>query len=301
MHITIDNRDIEITHPDKELFSGIRKETFVRYYHRIGPTMLPYMKDRPITMRRFPRGVDEDGFFQKDTPNYFPDWIPREQIEKKQNGTTNYVICNNLATLAYLANQDCIEPHIWLSTIEKPNNPDRMIFDFDPPEDSSFEVVREFAFKVRDVLENIGLTPFVMTTGSKGVHVTTPLDASEPFEESRSLARAIADYFAEKHPQLVTTEIRKEKRSGRLFLDTNRNSYAQTGISPYGVRAKPGAPVATPIRWDELAQSDLMPQSYTIENIFRRMGQVDDPWQSIDQHKSSVKKAHKEFKKKYSS
>ncbi|MBD3233606.1 MAG: ATP-dependent DNA ligase [candidate division Zixibacteria bacterium] len=284
--------EIEISNSDKVFFpdDGITKGDLVNYYAEIGDTMLKYTKDRAIAMLRFPDGIDGEGFYQKDASDYFPDWIETENISKK-GGTVNHVVCNNADTLVYIANQGCITPHIWLSKIGNLNNPDRLIFDLDPSE-GGFKQVREAAEIIRDFLtEELELIAYVMTTGSKGLHVVTPLKPELDFDKVRGFARDVADILAERFSDKLTAEISKEKRKGRLFLDTARNAYAQTAVTPYSVRPKPGAPVATPIEWDELKKSELGAQSYNIKNIFRRLSQKEDPWAKMDSRARSLKKS----------
>lgn len=282
--IRFDSREVALSNTDKIFFPdvGLSKGDLIDYYRRMAETMVPYMRQRPITMHRFPDGIGADGFYQQKISDYFPDWIERVTVAK-EGGEITHVVVDEPATLVYLANQGCITPHIWLSRQDRLHDPDRLIFDLDPP-DNDFEPVRFAARKLHDILDEIGLIPFVMTTGSRGLHVVAPLDRQHSFDTVRSFARGLADVLAQRYPERLTTEQRKNKRKGRLFLDTTRNAYAQTSVAPYAVRAKPGAPVATPLDWGELGDSDMHPQRYTIENIFRRMGQKSDPWADIDRH-----------------
>ncbi|MGD2065106.1 MAG: non-homologous end-joining DNA ligase [Dehalococcoidia bacterium] len=282
---------IELSNTDKVLFPlhEITKGDLIDYYHKIAKVMLPYLKGRPITMHRFPDGIDGEGFYQQDISDYFPDWIERTTV-KKEGGRVTHVICQNAATLVYLANQACITPHAWLSRKDRLNHPDLMIFDLDPPADD-FEPVRHAAQLLKKFLDELGIESFVKTTGSKGLHVVVPLDKSVDFEEGRGFARSVAIALAEREPAKLTTEQRKEKRKGRVFLDYLRNSYGQTAVAPYAVRAKQGAPIAVPIEWDELGDRNLMSQSYNTKNIFRRLSQKKDPWEGIWRKANSVDKA----------
>lgn len=272
---------VQTSHEEKIFFpdEGITKGEVVAYYRKIAEFMLPHLKERPLMMHRFPDGIDGEGFYQKEVPDYFPSWIPRVELAKK-GGKVTHAVCNNAATLAYLANQACITPHIWLSRRDKPDMPDRMIFDLDPSGDD-FGKVREAALHLRDKLKDLGLPSFVMTTGSRGLHVTVPLLRKNDFDKVRETARRIAKKLAENHPDDLTLEQSIEKREGRLFIDTNRNAYAQTAAAPYSVRARPGAPVATPLHWDEVAEGSLGPRAYTIKNIFRRLSAIDPPWKNM--------------------
>ena len=281
--MTIGSHEIEISNRDKVLFpdDGITKGELVDYYHRISDVMLPHIKDRPVMMQRFPDGIKGPGFYHKEAPDYFPDWIGRVSVElKEKEGRQSLVVCNDAATLVYLADQGCITPHVWLSRGDKVNQPDRLVFDLDP-EGDDFDAVRFAARALKDILEEVGLVPFVMTTGSRGLHVVTPIERSVDFDAARGFARDLANVLAGRHPDRLTTETRKENRKGRLLLDYLRNSYGQTAVPPYAVRANPGAPVATPIDWKKLGDRKLRSQSYNIRNIFRRLGHKDDPWKDI--------------------
>jgi bifunctional non-homologous end joining protein LigD len=280
---------VELSKTDKVLFpdDSITKGDLINYYRRVAEIMLPHMEGRPITMHRFPDGVGKEGFYEKEAPDYFPAWIKRVSVEKREGGRENQIVCENAATLVYLADQACITPHIWLSRMDKLLFPDKMIFDLDPPDDD-FEPVRSAALSLRDLLEKLGMNAYVMTTGSRGLHVVVPLDRSADFDTVRSFAQDVAKVMVRQDAELLTIEERKDKRRGRLFLDTLRNAYAQTSVAPYAIRAKRGAPVATPLDWHELNDPSLHSQSYTMRNIFHRLGQKGDPWKEIWRHAYSL-------------
>ncbi|MGB8373943.1 MAG: non-homologous end-joining DNA ligase [Salegentibacter sp.] len=295
--IKIGTHEIKISNRDKVFFpkENYTKGDLIDYYERIAEVMLPHLKDRPLTMIRFPNGIQDKRFFQKDAPDYFPEWIETMPAEKKDGGTTDYVVCNEKATLVYLANQACVTPHLWLSKKDKPNYPDRLIFDLDPTEDD-FSAVKDAAKKVRKLLQDeLGLPVFLMTTGSRGLHVVVPLKREKDFDEVREFAQKAADYLEEKYPGEMTTAVRKNKRDCKLFLDVARNAFGQTAVAPYAVRPLDGAPIATPIEWDELSRSDLSPQSYNIGNIFRRLGSKTDPWKDIEKDTVSLDEAIKKL------
>ncbi len=290
-NIRAGRRTIELTHPDKVYFPGrpsITKRELVAYYVAVARTMLPHTRGRPVTLQRFPDGIAAEGFFQKEISDWFPAWVPRATVEK-EGGTTTYVLCDDAATLAYLASQGSITPHVWLSRVDKPHHPDRLIFDLDPP--NGFEQARGAAPLVRDLLTRLGLVSFVMTTGSRGLHVLVPLDRSATFDTVRGFARAAATHLAEQHPDTLTVEARIAKRGQRLFLDTTRNAYAQTGVAPYAVRARPGAPVATPLRWEELSDGALGAQTYSIRNVLARIERDGDAWQGIARRRQGLDRA----------
>lgn len=294
--VKVGRRAVQIANLSKELFpkAHITKGDLIEYYLRVADIMVPHIKNRPITMQRFPQGIADEGFYQKDISDYFPSWIKYILVKKKEGGTVRYALCNDAATLIYLANQLCITPHVWLSKQDKINYPDRMIFDLDPSK-KGFDAVKKTALLLKDVLEELGLVPFVMTTGSRGLHVVVPLKRTHTFDEVRAFAREIAQLLVNEYPRMLTLEMRKEKRRGHIFLDILRNAFGQTGVAPYAVRAKPGAPIATPITWQELKKSDMKSQRYTIQTIFRRLSRTGDPWKDIDKYARSLKGAQKKL------
>jgi bifunctional non-homologous end joining protein LigD len=289
VEVTVDGHTFALSNPDKVLFPADRrharpvtKADLVEYYRRVADVMLPHVQGRPVMLSRYPEGIGGHGFYQKEASEHFPDWVRRVELPK-EGGTVNHVVTDHAATLAYLAGQASITPHTWLSRADRPNHPDRLVIDLDPS-GRDFAVVRSAARLVRDLLDEVGLVPFVQTTGSRGLHVVAPLDRSADFDQARALAHGLALVAAAHDPDHLTVEQRKAKRGGRLFLDVARNGYAQTAVPPYAVRPVPGAPVATPLVWREVDDSRLGPQRYNVHNLFRRLGRRDDPWADIDRH-----------------
>ena len=188
--IRVDGHDVKITRPDKILFpeDGITKQELIDYYHRIAPWILPHLEGRPLAMERYPDGIDKAGFFHKAAPSYYPGWIKTVTIKKKTGGTVRHVVCDDAATLVYLANQACVTPHIWLSRTDKLDYPDQMVFDLDPSEDN-FEPVKATAQSLKELLEWLGLPAYLKTTGSRGLHVAVPLKSTESFDSVRAFAR----------------------------------------------------------------------------------------------------------------
>ena len=280
--LTVGGRDVEISNAAKVLFpgDGITKLDLAEFYAKIAETALPYYRNRPLTMQRFPDGIDAEGFFQKNVPDYFPDWIERVEVPK-EDGTVTHVIVTEAATLVYLADQGCFTPHLSLARAGALRKPDRMVFDLDPSDDD-FGKVQEAARAVKAALDKRAMPSFVATTGSRGLHIVLSLDASVEVERLRPFARALAEEVVEAHPGLATTEQRKARRGDKVLIDTFRTAHAQTAVAPYAIRARPGAPVATPLHWPEAFASDMAPDRYTIASIFRRLGQITDPWVGID-------------------
>ncbi len=276
--VRVGQHDIRVTHDDKVLFpdSGITKGELVDYYAKVAPHLVRLWKGHPISMQRYPDGIDGKSFFQKDTPDYFPDWVER-CAQEKTSGHNRHVVVDDAATIAYLASQACITGHLGLARCDKPHHPDRMVIDLDPS-DEDFEKVRRAALWTKSLLDELGLASFPMATGSRGLHVMVPLDRSADFDEVKAFSRAIAKTLAAQHPNALTVEMRKAKRGDRVFVDILRNDYAQTAVGPYSVRARPGAPVATPLAWSEVRSSRLRPDKYTIRTLFRRLSSREEPW-----------------------
>jgi len=285
----VDGIDIEVSNRAKLLFpkDGITKGDLIEYYENIAETILPYLRDRLLTMVRYPSGIGQEGFFQKDVDGRVPEWVGRAEVEK-EGGRITHVVCNSRPTLVYLANLACISMHVSLSRIDRIHNPDQMIFDLDPP-DGDFSPVRKAASKLRVFLGEIGLEAFLKTTGSNGLHVMVPLDRSADFNTIRAFARSITQVLAEMYPDELTVEQRKEKRAGRVYLDVLRNAYGQTAVSAYSVRARPGAPVSAPIHWEELENRGMDSRRYNIRNIFRRLAERGDAWSSLKNKSYSIK------------
>lgn len=283
MKIRAGNISVEITHPDKVLFpkGRITKLELVEYYRSVSRLMLPHLKDRPISMKKYPKGIKGEGFFQKHAPEGMPSWVKTAKVKRKEGAPIDMVLCQDTASLLWLANQNCITPHIWLSKINRPDTPDRIVFDLDPPPRKTFAAVVEGALLLREILrKEYKLKAFVTTTGSKGLHVVVPIQRKHSFAKVRGLAREIADRLVEEDPKKFTTAARKEKRGGRLYIDTMRNGPGQTVMAPYSVRPIDGAPVATPLAWEELNDSSLRSDTYNIRNIQKRFGR--NPWAGME-------------------
>jgi len=291
---TTDGRTIEVSNANKVLFPdiGLTEGQLAEYYAQVAGTMLPHLRGRPLSMQRFPKGIGERGFYAKEMPDYFPEWIDHVDVDVLETGEVQpQVVCNDAATLIYLVDQACITPHTWLSRVPRLNQPDKLIFDLDPPQ--SFETAREAARTLRVLLAELELPAYLMTTGSRGLHIGIPLDGQADFDAVRAFAVDLAEALAQRAPDKLTTETRKNARRGRLFLDYLRNSYAQTSVPPYAVRARPGAPVATPIPWEELDDPELTSARYTVANVRDKIAREGDPWADFYDRGCSLTAAQK--------
>jgi bifunctional non-homologous end joining protein LigD len=204
-----------------------------------------------------------------------------------------HAVVSNADTLVYLVGQNTITPHIWLSRADRLRQPDRIVFDLDPAPGADFAAVRRAARRTGDLLREVGLEPFAQVTGSKGIHVWTPLRRRATFADVRPFARFAAELLAERYPDELTIEFRKAERGGRILIDVMRNAYAQTAVPPYAVRPRPGAPVATPIEWDELSDSKLRPDRWTVKTVPRRLRSKGDPWGDIASFARGLSRARK--------
>ena len=287
----MDEHEVVVSNPDRVVFPdiGLTKGELVDYYRRIAPHALPHLRGRPLTMQIQPKGAAEPGAFVKERRKHFPDWVGSAEVpisdltRRKRAGGLRMPVVDSADTLVYLANQGMVTPHVWLSRADRPDHPDRMVFDLDPSVDD-FGLIRRTALELREVLADAGLVPFVKTSGSRGLHVTVPLDRAATYEEVGAFADAVAGVLVARHPDDLTTAFAKAERGDRLFLDVLRNRPSQTEVVAYGVRARPGAPVAAPLEWDEVKDASLRPDRWTVRNVFRRLARRDDPWAALDDH-----------------
>jgi bifunctional non-homologous end joining protein LigD len=282
-------RTVEISSPDKALFTRptITKLELARHYARVAEAMLPHIRGRPLALESFPAGIERKGFYLKSIPGHFPSWIATAEVPKK-GGSLTQVVAEDAATLVYLAGQNVITPHVWLSRADAPHQPDRLILDFDPSEGVDFAAVRAAAREAGDRLRDAGLIPYAMVTGSRGAHVVCPLRRGPGFEVVHAYARSLAEAMVADDPKHLTLEWRRADRGRRIYVDVNRINYAQHAVAPYGVRAKPRAPVAMPIEWDELADPRLRPVSWTVRDAADRLDSDGDAWRGMNRRARSL-------------
>jgi bifunctional non-homologous end joining protein LigD len=286
---------VRVTHPEKVLFpgDGITKGDLVAYYRTVAPRMLPLVSGRPVTMQRFPDGIGRGGFLQKQIGRHFPDWFERVTAPNRRTrqatvrDQVTYPVCRHADDLAYLANQGCITPHVWLSRTPDIHHPDQMVFDLDPASDD-LGVLRSAAAALHGLLDELGLASFLKSSGSRGLHVVVPLVPAADTDTVKVVSIAVAEVLAARHPDDFTTEGRIANRHGRLYLDIGRNGYAQTMAAPYAVRGLPGAPVSVPLDWSEL--DDFVPGRHTLRTIADRLA-APDPWAGMDAAASLLDRA----------
>jgi bifunctional non-homologous end joining protein LigD len=280
-----------ITHPEKVLFpdDGITKGELAAYYEAIAPVMIPHLRARPITMERFPAGIGKKGFIQKDVSKGFPAWLERVEVPKK-DGTVHHPIVTDTRSLLWIANQNCITPHVWISRAPDLYYPDICVFDLDPSIDQP-EMLRAAAVALRDLLEELGLPSWIKTSGSKGFHIVVPLDGKTEMGKVAGFANAVGSVLVQRYPQQLTQEFHKVDRGKRILIDTGRNGYSATFAAAYAVRPKRGAPVSAPCTWDEVVTGEVGPQTFTLRTMSERVANVGDLWGDMRRRKRSLTRA----------
>lgn len=280
-----------ITHPEKVLFpaDGITKGELAAYYEAIAPVIIPHIRMRPVTMERFPAGIGRKGFIQKDVSKGFPEWLERVEVPKK-DGVVHHPVVKDARSLLWLANQNCITPHVWVSRAPDLYHPDVCVFDLDPPDtEESQALLRAAAIALRELLEELGLTSWVKTSGSKGFHIAVPLDGKAETGEVARFAHAVGTALVARYPEQLTQEFYKKDRRGRILVDTGRNEYSATFAAAYAVRARPGAPVSAPCTWEEVVRGTVAPRTFTIRNMEPRIAEVGDLWADMRRRRRSLR------------
>jgi bifunctional non-homologous end joining protein LigD len=277
-----------ITHPEKVLFpdDGITKGDLAAYYTVIAPVMLPHLRGRPVTMERYPAGIGEKGFWQKDVSKGFPDWLERVEVPKK-DGVVHHPIVNDVRSLLWITNQNTITQHVWTSRVPDLDHPDICVFDLDPSRNDPADV-RAAAIGLRDLLDELGLPSWVKTSGSKGFHLVVPLDRKSTTAQVERFAAGAGRLLVKLAPDRLTQEFSKAERGGRIYVDTGRNGYSATFAAAYTVRAKRGAPVSAPCTWEEIEQDDLRPDTFTLRNMPERVERLGDVWADMRRRERSL-------------
>jgi bifunctional non-homologous end joining protein LigD len=285
-------RTLKLSNLEKPFWpdEGITKGGLLAYYRDVAPVLVPHLRDRPFTMKRYPDGWQGKHFFQKDAPSHMPEWIPRAPFpattREGETRTIDYAIVNDDLALLWMVNMGCIDMNAWSSRAERPGRPDWVMFDLDPSDDVGFPEVVEVALLVREALELVELQSFAKTSGSRGIHVQVPIARRHGYDDVREFAAIIAGALARAHPGLVTTEWQKKKRRG-VLVDANQNGPGKTTASVYSVRPRPGATVSTPLRWDEV-RAGLDPTAFTMEVVLDRVARDGDLFAGVLGGKQSL-------------
>ncbi|HEX6941342.1 MAG TPA: non-homologous end-joining DNA ligase [Gemmatimonadaceae bacterium] len=279
---------VVISHPEKLLFpdDGITKGEMAAYYELVAPHILPHLRGRPVTMERFHRGIGEAGFFQKSIAKGAPDWLPIAEVPKK-GGTVKHPLIDDERSLLWLANQNCITPHVWTSRVPRLFHPDICIFDLDPSIDD-LKSLRAAALALRDLLSELRLTSWIKTTGSKGFHIAVPLDGKADAGRVSEFSHLVGRILVERNPQELTLEFSKADRRDRIYVDTGRNHPPATFAVAYAVRARPGAPVSAPCTWEEVERGKVGPTTFTLRSMAKRVAEVGDVWSTMHDNPQSL-------------
>jgi len=252
--VDVDGHTLELTHLDKVLYpeTGTTKAEVLDYYRRIAPVLLPHLAGRPITMRRYPHGVDGTSFFEKRCPSYQPDWVPTYEMPSKRHGAIGFCGIDSLAALVWMVNLSSLELHPYLHRVGAPERPTALVFDLDPGLPADITDACRVGLILRRLLEQTGLHCLPKTSGGKGLHVYVPLNGDVTYERTKRFARAVAETLARDDPDHVTSTMAKEKRAGKVFIDWSQNDEHKTTVAVYSLRARPRPTVSTPLRWDEV-------------------------------------------------
>jgi bifunctional non-homologous end joining protein LigD len=282
----VGKREVELSNLEKVLFGPdeISKAQIIQYYYALAPTILAHLKGRPLSVVRFPDGISGESFFQKDRPKWAPEWIEHKVLGDEAK---DYVIATESATLVWLANLACIELHQMPVRSPHFDQPDYIVYDFDPPEGFAFPDVASLAFEFKRHLEDLGYAAFVKTTGRKGLHIVTPIEPKWSVEKIFEVSKLVAQPFVASHSTALTLQLKKDLRKGKVLLDIYRNRQSQTTIAAYSLRGSPGAPVSTPVSWEELEALDT-PSAFNLQSVPERVTSVGDPWEAMAGYATAI-------------
>ncbi|MDF9407259.1 MAG: putative ATP-dependent DNA ligase YkoU [Pelotomaculum sp. PtaB.Bin013] len=279
--VRIDGNELKLTSLDKVMLAeGLTKAHLIDYYCRIATNILPHLYNRPIVMKRYPDGIEGEAFYQKECPDFAPQWIMRYPV-KHSSKMVNYVVCNNMQTLLWLANLGCVEMHAWLARLENLESPDLAVMDLDPAEGATFRDTMEVALLVRGALEQFNLTCFPKTSGASGLHIFIPIKPVYPWQAVTAAMKFVAETVAGVYPDKATVERKIEKRAGKVYLDYLQNGRGKTMAFQYSLRPLPGAPVSTPLDWSEVEKGDIHPQDFNVKTIFTRVETQGDIYRGV--------------------
>lgn len=273
------SRPVTVTHPDKVLWpeDGITKGDLIAYYREMAPVILPHVRGRPLVMRPFPRGIHGPAYYRQTLPKSAPAWLPRFRHVAKADGHANEMpVIDDLSALLWLANQAAIEVHPWLSRVDRPEQPDFVVFDLDIERPENFPIALRVALLLYEALARIGVRSYAKTSGGDGVHVYVPIAPGPRYEETRAWAQAVAETLERARPDLVTTRLRRDGREEAVLVDYAQNALGRTTVAVYSVRPRPGAPVSTPLTWDEVAAGAVRPGDFTMRTVLERVRRLGD-------------------------
>ena len=275
---------VKLSSPDRVLYpdDGITKGDLFEYYREIAPALVPHLRNRPFTMKRYPHGITGEVFFQKQAPRGMPSWIKTRRFttHPREGGSrlVDFPLVNSPEAVLYMVQMNCVDMNAWYSRVDKPHRPDFVLFDLDPP-DRGFALAIEVAHLIRALLDELALPGYVKTSGADGIHVVAPITRRSTFEQTYHFAEQASRLLEQRHPGKLTTEWLKKKRQG-VLVDHRQNGWGKTIASVYSVRPKPGAPVSTPLRWEELT-ADVRPRDFTMDVALRRVDEHGDLFAAV--------------------
>jgi bifunctional non-homologous end joining protein LigD len=284
---------LSLTHLDKLYYpdDGYTKGDLLKYYYEVSEFILPYLKDRPLIMKRYPNGIQSPFFHQHDVDEA-PEFVRTVTIDVVEGHTVDYVVCDNLATLLYLSNIGAIERHPWHSRTKKPDRPDYFIFDLDPGPGVRFDTICELAVRAREVLERLGLNSYVKTSGSRGIHLYVPIRPQYSYEEVAGFAEQVSRLIADENPAIATVERGLQKRGrGQIYVDHLQNARGKSVVAPYSVRPRAKASVSAPLEWNEVKRGKITPEDFTIQTIWRRLERKGDLFSAVLKNRQSLGEA----------
>lgn len=290
--LTVDSREVRITNPERVLWpqDGFTKMDLVKYYVQIAPYLVPHIYDRPLTLKPYASGIDGPFFYTHNVPKGAPDWIKTTsfQLKTEKGKTIKPVLGNDASTLAWLANRAVIEIHAWLSRADKLDSPDLVVFDLDPGAKVKFPLVLDVAARLNRRLQGLKLRGWAKTSGATGVHVYVPIERRYTFEQTREFAEKVARAMAEEDPDRVASTLADPKLAHKVMVDYAQNSVGKTMASVYSVRPLRGAPVSTPLTWDEVEAGGFEPRDFTIRTIFPRVERRGDLFKPVAELKQRL-------------
>jgi len=286
LDLQVGRRRVRVTHPERVLFpgDGVTKGDLAEYYVAIGDAIVPHLRDRPFTLKRYPDGIRGRPYFHKQAPKGKPPWIPTRRFRtwprEGESRLVDFTLVNEPAALVWMVQMNCIDMNAWYSRVDKPDRPDFVLFDLDPPDSrNGFVEAIRVAHLIREALEELELRSYVKTSGADGIHVLLPIARRATFKQTYEFAELLSRQLEAEHPGLVTTEWLKKKRRG-VLVDHRQNGHGKTIAAAYSVRPKPGAPVSTPLRWDELTE-DITPRDFTMQVALDRVAKHGDLFEPV--------------------
>jgi len=279
-----ETKTVKLSSADRVLYpeDGVTKGDLFDYYGKVGPTIVPHLENRPFTMKRYPHGIYGEAFFQKQAPKHLPSWIPTRQFRtwprEGESRLVDFALVNSPEAVLFMVQNNCIDMNAWYSRVDKPDRPDFVLFDLDPPDDG-FELAIEVAHLIGELLDELELPGYVKTSGADGIHVVAPITRRSTFHQTYAFAEQASRLLETRHPGKITTEWLKKKREG-VLVDHRQNGHGKTIASVYSVRPKPGAPVSTPLRWEELGEK-VRPRDFGRREVLARVEKLGDLFEPV--------------------